>query len=160
MKVLFLFAKRNTPINCSFKFFPLGIAEFWKEAAFVSRIRPHVNILMFLGVVLDPLCLVVEYLSGGDLKSHLKDTSKVVDNHLLMRWFAGITSGMLHLSLENIVHRDLAARNVLLTSDLNPKIADFGMSRAVYSVDDATKTNAVVGPLKWVRVMFLFIVDG
>lgn len=50
--------------------------------------------------------------------------------------------------MEKIIHRDLAARNVLLTESLEPKISDFGLSR-VDVHEDANKTTAVVGPLKW-----------
>jgi len=32
---------------------------------------------------------------------------------------------MLHLHEEGVIHRDLAARNILLTTSLEPKIADF-----------------------------------
>ena len=57
--------------------------------------------------------------------------------------------GMLHLTFEGIVHRDLAARNILLSSTLDAKISDFGMSRKLDHVGDANKTQQDVGPLKW-----------
>ena len=57
--------------------------------------------------------------------------------------------GMLHLSFEGIVHRDLAARNILLSSTLDAKISDFGMSRKLDHIGDANKTQQDVGPIKW-----------
>ena len=56
---------------------------------------------------------------------------------------------MLHLSFEGIVHRDLATRNILLSSTLDAKISDFGMSRKLDHIGDANKTQQEVGPLKW-----------
>ena len=57
---------------------------------------------------------------------------------------------MLHLNYEGIVHRDLAARNVLLSSSLDPKISDFGMSRRINNSPNAqNQTKTDVGPLKW-----------
>ena len=66
---------------------------------------------------------------------------------------------MLHLSFEGIVHRDLAARNVLLSSTLDAKISDFGMSRKLDHIGDANKTQQDVGPVKWmVKINLLFII--
>ena len=60
-----------------------------------------------------------------------------------------IKSGMLHLSFEGVVHRDLAARNILLSSTLDAKISDFGMSRKLDHIGDANKTQQEVGPIRW-----------
>jgi len=58
---------------------------------------------------------------------------------------------MKHLHLEGIIHRDLAARNILLTEALEPKVSDFGMSRAVgaQNVEEVQKTQSTVGPIRW-----------
>jgi len=55
---------------------------------------------------------------------------------------------MLHLHAEKIVHRDLAARNILLTSNYEPKVSDFGLSR-IKQTEATSKTASDVGPLKW-----------
>ena len=42
---------------------------------------------------------------------------------------------MAYLAAQRFVHRDLACRNCLVGTDLVVKIADFGMSRDVYTCD-------------------------
>ena len=42
---------------------------------------------------------------------------------------------MTYLSGQHFVHRDLATRNCLVATDHTVKIADFGMSRDVYTSD-------------------------
>jgi serine/threonine protein kinase len=46
-----------------------------------------------------------------------------------------ISAGMQYLAGQRFVHRDLACRNCLVGAGLTVKIADFGMSRDVYTCD-------------------------
>ena len=41
------------------------LSEFWGECGILSKLRPHVNIVQFLGVCLNPLCIITEFLSNG-----------------------------------------------------------------------------------------------
>jgi hypothetical protein len=44
------------------------LSEFWRECNIRSKLRPHVNIVQFLGVCLNPLCVVTEFLPNGRRK--------------------------------------------------------------------------------------------
>lgn len=46
-----------------------------------------------------------------------------------------IAAGMKYLASQRFVHRDLACRNCLVGTNLRVKIADFGMSRDIYTCD-------------------------
>jgi len=61
----------------------------------------------------------------------------------------GSARGIYHLHSQNVIHRDIAARNILLTSSLEPKVSDFGMSRLVSSSRQSEHTASTVGPLFW-----------
>ena len=67
--------------------------QFWREAALIAKIRPHSNIVQFFGVCLDPLCLVTEFMEGGDLKSYLDNIANKIEQDQMLKWFQQIGLG-------------------------------------------------------------------
>ncbi|POM71827.1 Protein kinase, partial [Phytophthora palmivora] len=113
------------------------INALFAETKVMAKLE-HPCIVNFIGIAwesLSTVCCVIEYLVGGDLRALL---NHFLDNHTRPRGFdhdkvkiaLDIADGLAYLhSMEpNILHRDLKSRNVLLTSQLNAKLTDFGVS--------------------------------
>ncbi|XP_018609606.2 discoidin domain-containing receptor 2-like isoform X1 [Scleropages formosus] len=135
--------------------------DFLKEIKIMSRLKDP-NIVHLLGVCVcsDPLCMITEYMENGDLNqflsrhepeglSALLSTTPTVRYSNLHDMATQIASGMKYLSSLNFVHRDLATRNCLVGKNYTIKIADFGMSRNLYSGDYYRIQGRAVLPIRW-----------
>ncbi|KAL3047538.1 discoidin domain-containing receptor 2 isoform X2 [Trematomus bernacchii] len=135
--------------------------DFLKEIKIMSRLKDP-NIIRLLAVCIhsDPLCMITEYMENGDLNQFLSrhepegqlallSNAPTVSFSNLCYMVAQIASGMKYLSSLNFVHRDLATRNCLVGKNYTIKIADFGMSRNLYSGDYYRIQGRAVLPIRW-----------
>ena len=86
-------------------------------------------------------CSINKYLVVDHTRSAILDWRKRFDI------IVGLARGILYLHHDSrlrIIHRDLKTSNILLDSDVNPKISDFGMAR-IFKGEEAQDTNRVVG---------------
>nr|XP_057929939.1 discoidin domain-containing receptor 2 isoform X2 [Doryrhamphus excisus] len=135
--------------------------DFLKEVKIMSRLKdPNIIRLLAVCIYSEPLCMITEYMENGDLNQFLSrhepegqvallSEAATVSFSKLCHMAAQIASGMKYLSSLNFVHRDLATRNCLVGSDFTIKIADFGMSRNLYSGDYYRIRGRAVLPIRW-----------
>ena len=85
----------------------------------------------------------------GDLLGYLKKRENSVTIRELTDFSLQIASAMKYIAQMGLVHRDLAARNCLLDSNLNVRVADFGLSRSIYVQDYYTSHRDEDIPFLW-----------
>ncbi|KAK7373767.1 hypothetical protein VNO80_07187 [Phaseolus coccineus] len=128
-----------------------GMREFVAEIVSIGRLR-HRNLVPLLGYCRrkGELLLVYDYMPNGSLDKYLYNKPRVTLNwSQRFRITKGVASGLLYLHEEweqVVVHRDIKASNVLIDSELNGRLGDFGLSR-LYEHGTDPHTTHVVGTL-------------
>ncbi|KAG2787276.1 hypothetical protein Pcac1_g3344 [Phytophthora cactorum] len=122
--------------------------------AFLSEVKlmaslDHPRIVSFIGVAWDQLidiCVVSEYMAGGDLKALLteyeKNSHPVGFDHTKVKIALHVSIALtyLHSCAPPVIHRDLKSKNILLDEAMDAKVTDFGISRERI---DATMTGGI-----------------
>ncbi|KAJ4725746.1 putative Kinase [Melia azedarach] len=126
-----------------------GMKQFLAEIVSMRRLR-HRNLVQLLGYCRrrGELLLVYDYMPNGSLDKILHGNKKPNLNWFQrFRIIRGVASGLLYLHEEweqVVLHRDIKPGNVLLDSDLNGKLGDFGLAR-LYDHGSIPQTTNLVG---------------
>jgi MAP/microtubule affinity-regulating kinase len=93
------------------------------------KLLNHPNIVKLYEVIEtnNTLYLVMEYINNGEVFEYLVKNGRMKEN-VARQKFRQIVSAVQYLHSKNIIHRDLKAENLLLDSNLDVKIVDFGFS--------------------------------
>ncbi|KAF1898192.1 hypothetical protein Lal_00032957 [Lupinus albus] len=128
-----------------------GMKEFVAEIVSIGRLC-HRNLVPLLGYCRrrGELLLVYDYMPNGSLDKYLYNKPRVTLNwSQRFKIIKGVASGLFYLHEEweqVVIHRDIKASNVLLDSELNGRLGDFGLAR-LYDHGNDPQTTHVVGTL-------------
>ncbi|KAL9330769.1 hypothetical protein ACSQ67_000379 [Phaseolus vulgaris] len=120
---------------------------FRNEVKIISRLI-HRNLVQFMGWCQEEgeLLLVFEYMSNGSLDNHLFGNRRRLTWDVRYKIALGVARALryLHEDAEQcVVHRDIKSGNVLLDTDFNTKISDFGIAKLVDPRLRTQKTRVV-----------------
>ncbi|XP_047978955.1 putative receptor protein kinase ZmPK1 [Salvia hispanica] len=122
--------------------------EYFAEISTIGKIN-HMNLVRIWGFCLERRhrLLVYEYLDNSSLDRHVFGSS-------FLSWkqrytvALGTAKGLAYLHhgcLEWVIHCDVKPENILLDSDFQPKIADFGLAKLLQREGDGSEFTRIRG---------------
>jgi len=88
--------------------------------------------------------IVMEYVNGGTLDTLMNREGRQ-PIPVVLDIMIGVTDALAHTHARSIIHRDLKPSNILLTQDLSPRLADFGVAYFAMMSERLTATDMIVG---------------
>ncbi len=138
------------------KFLPSHLASseeskkrFMQEAkAAASLNHPNIMGIYEIDEYNDSVFMVMEFVEGQTLKSYISNlkTGSGIPFLKAAEWMSVISKGLKAAHENNIVHRDIKSENIMISSDEQLKIMDFGLAKLKGS-SGLTKTGTSLGTL-------------
>ncbi|OAY24321.1 probable serine/threonine-protein kinase PBL15 [Manihot esculenta] len=126
-----------------------GHREWLAEVIFLGQLR-HPNLVKLIGYCCEDeeRLLVYEFMPRGSLENHLfKRISVSLAWGTRLKIAIGAAKGLsfLHSAHSPVIYRDFKTSNVLLDSDFNAKLSDFGLAKMGPEGSDTHVTTRVMG---------------
>jgi serine/threonine-protein kinase len=124
---------------------PAFLDRFRQEAKAAANLsHPNIVTVHDFGLDQGQLFIVMEYVPGTDLKTLIKQRGRFSPDDavpLLIQACAGI--GYAHRA--GLVHCDVKPQNMLVTPDMRLKVTDFGIARALSTIQPDERSEVVWG---------------
>lgn len=121
--------------------------ERFKQEAKAAANLSHPNIVTVHDFGLDQnrLFIVMELVPGTDLKQLINESEGGLPIEKASRLFIQACAGVGYAHRAGLVHCDIKPHNMLITPDNRLKVTDFGIARALASINPEERTNAIWG---------------
>jgi len=121
-----------------------ALVRFLGEAEVVAKLRhPGIVAIHHIGETEGLPFIELEYLGGGSLADQLDGTPR--PSRSAAELVASLAEAVQAAHEAGVVHRDLKPANVLFDEHGAPKVADFGIAKAVGSDTGLTATDTILG---------------
>jgi len=111
---------------------------------FLMKSTQHNNIVEYKAnyYISGRVWIVMEFMDGGSLANIIESYSIVQLTELQIRWVIwNVSKGLQFLHKKDLIHRDIKSNNILLTTDGQVKIGDFGFVAQLEGKDKKRKTS-------------------
>jgi predicted Ser/Thr protein kinase len=119
-------------------------SRFRQEARVLARLtHPHIVQIYDFIETEDALFIAMELVHGHSLADHVAKVGPMTLQGTI-ELSVPLAEAMAYAHEQGVLHRDFKPHNVLLTTEMVPKITDFGLAKAT-EAPDLTQTGAIMG---------------
>ncbi len=119
------------------------VRRFQQEAHALARLsHPNIVIIHDAGQEHSLLFIIMEYISGGNLRDYISPQMKSSE---ITRIIREVASALSYAHERGIVHRDVKPVNVLMDQSRRAVLSDFGIAKVLASISAMTRSGAGVG---------------
>src|SRR5260221_600201 len=123
---------------------PEFIARFEREVKTIARLQhPHILPVYDYGHEGKLIYLVMRLVDGRSLDDELRRARMPMGT--ILKIFGQIADALTYAHAQGVIHRDLKPNNILLDSNGNAYLTDFGIAKIVKSTTNLTAPNVVIG---------------
>ncbi|MED6106532.1 hypothetical protein PIB30_005522 [Stylosanthes scabra] len=135
-----------------------GINEYAAEVKIISQLR-HRNLVRLTGWChkKNEFILIYEYMPNGSLDYCLFDGVCFLSWQVRYNIALGLASALLYLQEgweKCVLHRDIKSSNIMLDSEFNAKLGDFGLARLV-DHEKGSRTTKTAGTLGYIAPEYI-----
>ncbi|HLY31968.1 MAG TPA: protein kinase [Ktedonobacterales bacterium] len=122
---------------------PAFVERFKLEARALARLsHPHIVIVHDAGEDSGHLYIVMEYISGGNLRDYMEQPLTLREVTRIVR---EVSSALTYAHSQGIIHRDVKPVNVLMDTNKRMVLSDFGIAKVMATSAALTRSGAGVG---------------
>jgi serine/threonine protein kinase len=126
---------------------PAFLKRFQREAAVLSRLQ-HPHIVRYYDVmeVEGFVFILTDYIAGQTLQNKLRELGGSISPVESLQYLEPLAAALHYAHKQNVIHRDLKPANILLDSNENVYVTDFGIARILSDTSTLTIDTTVGTP--------------
>ena len=123
------------------------LEQFRREAKSAARlVHPYIINIYDVASEGNNQYIVMEYVDGVTLKEYMQEHKLSLNAALEIG--VRLADALQHAHSHNVIHCDIKPHNILITENMHPKIADFGIARMISNMT-MVYTNSVIGSVHY-----------